>query len=894
MRVAAPVTLRTVMTCLVEWITKDVRGHDAIRTTGVVTWLREIAKAEPLLRVMRLIAVGAPLSSVDTAATATDTGTMVIFEGIRNALPRLSDPLLEPMLRLMLDLIQDGDTKARFGVLLTGLYEMVMTSMPMVTANQLNVMHKIAPQLTSIETLCVSMCFPGPGKRGLANVIGDNLVGLIQRALLKETALQTNSKYVFAFATDFHRVLDHAEVKQALARNPTEALALVQSHAQFINVLQGWKAVPRKTGAHVLYESLYFYNTVSFELEFIQPAQTFAEAFSGKPELVGAAADVYLRMLRAWIHDSVATRALETMLLLSTPLHKLELGDSPLAVQIPLHRAFSNYISHLLRSPAGLSAANVTDLLARASSNLAPLNILFLFEHPIQLQAWWAQVMAGLWVLNGQSMSALAAFYSSHFLDTLNQADLFLLQLAAVAVGPDAFLATLLQRYGVAGIVSPEAGMGKPFADASPQQRAAVMAGLLGTVINVLLDRTMLPPCITSSQQLRRDLLHILAIADQSHSKLFSGFSRHPPPESEQKAILSDIAEYIAPSERAGVYRLREERFEEFNPAYRLYTNSDVQLALERHAQVAGKRKFSRPLWSFGKLPDAVEPFATALGRLLRSPVLHRILAAFVRAARTADAVSDLLVASYMCLGWLIADNCPECTSPELRLLVIELIECAKATLLTSNKALADSLVALLRTFCRAFPDLDASVSAMAPAAGSPVPAGAVDKKELARRRQAALMESMKRQQQAFASKQAVDTVVTLPQAEESGTICVLCRQEANAERIAAYVAHVRKGNIPWRAKRCSGFPDERGKIEPDGTWKLPPKASHTQRSDEWNAGMWSDCNTDVPAGFHNVEEGASLCLSSCMHMVHYQCYESYFHSMADHFNGFGPEPIAP
>ena len=81
--------------------------------------------------------------------------------------------------------------------------------------------------------------------------------------------------------------------------------------------------------------------------------------------------------------------------------------------------------------------------------------LLAVFDYPIRVCAWLAQMKAGLWVRNGMSLRHQMGQYKSVGLRDLgHQRDLFMLQTAFVACNPERVLATLVDRFGLSRWIS--------------------------------------------------------------------------------------------------------------------------------------------------------------------------------------------------------------------------------------------------------------------------------------------------------------------------------------------------------------------------------------------------------------------------------------------------------
>jgi len=190
-----------------------------------------------------------------------------------------------------------------------------------------------------------------------------------------------------------------------------------------------------------------------------------------------------------------------------------------------------------------------------------------------------------------------------------------------------------------------------------------------------------------------------------------------------------------------------------------------------------------------------------------------------------------MLLNSLIRFAWMIAENCdPGSLADSTEFLgfcdeLLALVQQAASGSVTASKPTTESIRAVLWRLGEALPSVKARVADLAPRSDAqPASALAVDKKELARRKQAALLESMRRQQAAFASKHPDQQEDESPSLDEKDAVqlCVFCRQEAKPDTPLALIAHAQRSNIPWLAKRrvCVAFTSSLS--------QAPLKASHT------------------------------------------------------------------
>lgn len=114
----------------------------------------------------------------------------------------------------------------------------------------------------------------------------------------------------------------------------------------------------------------------------------------------------------------------------------------PVSVHLPLHRMLGKLVHF-----AACGGVDLSEVVA-AVRGMSPLQMSRLVEHPLRCLAFAAQVSAGMWRRNGYSVANLAYNYGRVPLSkSLRDMDIVALQVAVLALGHDAFLATLAARF---------------------------------------------------------------------------------------------------------------------------------------------------------------------------------------------------------------------------------------------------------------------------------------------------------------------------------------------------------------------------------------------------------------------------------------------------------------
>jgi hypothetical protein len=128
-------------------------------------------------------------------------------------------------------------------------------------------------------------------------------------------------------------------------------------------------------------------------------------------------------------------------------------SNLPVSMHLPVHRLLGKLVC--FAASGGVDLKALVGLLGRLSLRDATS----LLDHPLRCLVFAAQVFCGMWRRNGYTAGNLAYNYGRAPLSrTLRDMDITTLQLGIFALGPDTFLATLVSRFELTGLLnsSPE------------------------------------------------------------------------------------------------------------------------------------------------------------------------------------------------------------------------------------------------------------------------------------------------------------------------------------------------------------------------------------------------------------------------------------------------------
>lgn len=221
--------------------------------------------------------------------------------------------------------------------------------------------------------------------------------------------------------------------------------------------------------------------------------------------------------------------------------------------------------------------------------------LMAVFDYPLRVCAWLAQMKAGMWVRNGLSLRHQAGTYRGVVQrDVSHHRDIFLLQTALVVCDPSRVLASIVERFGMekwAKGLFEQKSRGQ-----DDTQHLDVVEDMMHLLIVLLSDRTSLmqngdgtPPHLLS---MRRDLIHVLCFKPLSFSdigqKLPDKFQEHE----DFHNLLDEMTTFKAPEglTDVGTFELKPEYVEEIDPYIAHYNKNQREEAEQSYRKMVAKK----------------------------------------------------------------------------------------------------------------------------------------------------------------------------------------------------------------------------------------------------------------------------------------------------------------
>lgn len=292
--------------------------------------------------------------------------------------------------------------------------------------------------------------------------------------------------------SDFNNVLSHKSVALLFLQDDS----LVDMWFEFLSMLQGMNVNIREVGGHIEFEPSSYYAAFSCELEAaaypmwsVLSHLTRAEHAPLARRIIAAA----LTYLQEW---------LDAVHFTSPHMERTEVMHA--SFHFPLHRYLAAFLC------AGVRCMGV-----RAADVLPPPDLLALLAvHPLRVQSFFYEILAGVWVRNGLQIKGQAMTYiQANFCNSMVDMDIYWLQVCAAHLPADQFLDMCIDMFGVREWLSM-----LPMSPAQAAEQDAMVEGLLTFLAILVSSQTNLSN--DELTQSRLEVSTLLAAGDKTHSQL--------------------------------------------------------------------------------------------------------------------------------------------------------------------------------------------------------------------------------------------------------------------------------------------------------------------------------------------------------------------------------------
>lgn len=204
--------------------------------------------------------------------------------------------------------------------------------------------------------------------------------------------------------------------------------------------------------------------------------------------------------------------------------------------------------------------------------------LLTMFDYPLRVCAWLAQMKAGMWVRNGLSLRhQMSQYRGVSSRDFAYYRDIFLLQTALVTCDPSRVLASIAHRFGMVDWMARDYVPRPGYEDAQIVDVAEEFVHLL---VILLTDRTSLTAIGDSTclnrENISRDIAHVLCFKPLSFSDLSTRLSDKLLDSDMFQDVLEEVANFRPPEglSDSGTFELKSEYLDLIDPYSAHYTKN--------------------------------------------------------------------------------------------------------------------------------------------------------------------------------------------------------------------------------------------------------------------------------------------------------------------------------
>ncbi|XP_001963942.3 E3 ubiquitin-protein ligase Ubr3 [Drosophila ananassae] len=433
--------------------------------------------------------------------------------------------------------------------------------------------------------------------------------------------------------SDFNNVLSHESVALVFLRDDN----LIDMWFQFLQMLQGMNVNLRETASHVEFEPNSYYAAFSCELE--------ASAYPMWSIISHLQDGTHANLAKKIINYCVTTlhEWLDSIYFMEARLSMEEMMQA--SFHFPLHRYLAAFVCQAV-TKMGISLSEVLP----SRPYLLPL----LMIHPLRVQSFFYEILAGKWVRNGLQIKGQAMTYiQANFCNSMADMDLFFLQICATNLPQYFFLQNTIELFDVGQWLETA-----PLKQPQKAEQSSMLEGFLTFLATLVTSRTNLGN--DEATQCIIEISALLATENKTHSQLLELMPERSGNVHTKnfEIFLKKLSVYKAPSSGSenleqGLFTPIDEVWEKhYDPLHvllRAVHRRDFQSSLDRFTNyVKSKEKMpaSGNLWPPFRLPQALPANSSFSDpcRILNSRVFHStILSIFFRAVHTRDVSEHLL-----------------------------------------------------------------------------------------------------------------------------------------------------------------------------------------------------------------------------------------------------------
>ncbi|GAA0163551.1 ubiquitin-protein ligase [Lithospermum erythrorhizon] len=368
--------------------------------------------------------------------------------------------------------------------------------------------------------------------------------------------------------------------------------------------------------------------------------------------------------------DGMHTTEIEALQLLcfsDWPEIVFDVSSQEFSVHIPLHRLLSMILQQAFRmyfgeSPTSTSStsyaadplpAGCQDFFGHILGGYHPYGFsAFLMEHPLRIRVFCAEVHAGMWRRNGDTVILSSEWYRSvRWTEQGLEFDLFLLQCCAALAPADLYVQRILERFGLSKYLSLNV-------ERSNEYEPILVHEMLTLIIQIVKERRF--SGFSTPESLRRELIYKLSIGNSPRSQLVKSLPLDLSKVENLQEILDDVADYSIPSGiNQGMYKLKTQHWKGLDLYHPRWNPRDLQIAEERFLSFCNCSAFVNQLPKWSKIYHPLRGVACIATCKKTAQIIHAVLFYAVFSEKsTASRAPDGVVIAALHLLALALDVC--------------------------------------------------------------------------------------------------------------------------------------------------------------------------------------------------------------------------------------------
>ena len=570
--------------------------------------------------------------------------------------------------------------------------------------------------------------------------------------------------------------------------------------------------------------------------------------------------------------------------------------------------------------------------------------LLAMFDYPLRVCAWLAQMKANMWVRNGMSLRHQMGQYKSvPYRDVAHQRDLFLLQTALVTCDPSRVLVSMIDRFGLTQWMSSKYSSLPACEDVQMLDLAEDLVYLL---INLLSDRDTLTMKRDDPESalnaVRKEIAHSLCFKSMAYTDLVSRLTERVQDHEKLQEVLDNMTTFRAPEglNDTGLLSLKEEYLAELDPYNSHFSKNQRDEAENVYKKWMGKKLKKDPeeVVLEPKLhpitSEAYTSISTVVHTLIFAETIYRCLVFAADGYKARNGITPTRVESFLQIVLQLAliatleDKTDETYNQSLQ---HSFIYHASGFAFSNEQTGSSTVVRILhkiwqmedfsacrskirhilrlfhhkqpRGFVAATESLDFPSGRFDTASPANIESEIEAKKKQAMERKAKVMAQFQAQQQSFMDKsgfdwdeEALDSPDTeLPSSTESrqwkypAGLCIQCREETNDSRLYGTFAMITDGHI--LRETIVDDPDF-----VDEVLHVPADLDRSIEHDRpfgvagSNKKLVTRMNSDgeelrverqgLSKGWPKGHTMKGPLTTSCGHIMHFACFENYYQSV--------------